>query len=88
MSKFISDIAQEEDSSANYVYILFETTALTLKYLSSNAEALAAFQAKISESLNQIIQNNKTGLMGYAFQIYSLFVATSSQVNPLFEALL
>ena len=43
LSKFISDIAQEEDSSANYVYILFETTALTLKFLSSNNEALMAF---------------------------------------------
>jgi len=67
---------------------LFETTALTLKFLSSNTEALNAFQNKISESLNQIIQNNKTDLMGYAFQIYSLFVATSSEVNGLFEALL
>jgi hypothetical protein len=88
LSKFIVDAAGEEDSSANYVYILFETTALTLKYLSSNADALIAFQNKLSESLNQIIQNNKTDLMGYAFQIYSLFVATSAQINPLFEALL
>jgi hypothetical protein len=46
---------------------LFETTALTLKFLSTDAEALAAFQVKLSESLNLIIQNNKTGLMGYAF---------------------
>jgi len=88
LSKFISDIADQEDQSANYVYILFETTALTLKYLSSNAEALSSFQNKLSESMNKILQNNKTDLMGYAFQIYSLFVATSSEVNPLFESLL
>ena len=34
LQKFISDTAKEEsDQNPNYIYTLFETTALTLKYL-------------------------------------------------------
>jgi hypothetical protein len=37
--------------------------------------------------LNFIVENNKTDLMGYAFQIYALFVARSDTNCQLYEAL-
>lgn len=37
LHKFITDTANDEnDQSPNYVYILFETTALSLKYVRSS----------------------------------------------------
>jgi len=37
LTKFIQDISMEKETiSPNYVYILFETTALTLKYIGGN----------------------------------------------------
>jgi hypothetical protein len=72
------DTAKEEnDQSPNYIYILFETTALTLKYVGASQEGMNKLQMMLSPSLNYIIENNKTELMGYAFQIYALFVASS-----------
>lgn len=89
LTKFISDTAKDEnDQSPNYIYILFETTALTLKYLRNNPQELGSLQQNLSESLNFIIQSNKTDLMGYAFQIYALFIASSDQISPLYEQLL
>lgn len=73
--------------SPNYVYILFETTALTLKYIDGNPDQMAKLQQNLSGPLNYIIENNKTDFIGYAFQIYALFVASSSQNNQVFEAL-
>ena len=37
--------------------------------------------------MNFIIENNKSEFIGYAFQIYSLFVAGSSQNSELYKAL-
>jgi len=48
---------------------------------------LGNLQASLSPSLNFIIEHNKTELMGYAFQIYALFVASSSQNNEIFKDL-
>lgn len=88
LTKFIHDIAQEKETiSPNYVYILFETTALTLKYITGNPEQMSNMQNNLSQSLNFIIENNKVELMGYAFQIYALFVASASQNNDIFRAL-
>jgi len=39
LAKFILDAAQDEnDKSPNYIYILFETTALTMKYMTKPEE--------------------------------------------------
>lgn len=48
---------------------------------------MGQLQSNLSNSLNFIIENNKIDLMGYAFQIYALFVASSDQNNALYEAL-
>ena len=45
LSKFIQDTAKDEnDQSPNYVYILFETTALSLKLMGSNQTELGNLQ--------------------------------------------
>lgn len=68
LTKFIQDIAQEREIiSPNYVYILFETTALTLKFIQGNPQQMVQLQTNLSNSLNFIIENNKIDLMGYAF---------------------
>lgn len=88
LSKFIQDTAQDEnEQSPNYVYILFETTALTVKFLVQNPAKLHDLQVALSVSLNYIIQQNKADLMGFAFQIYALFVASSAQNNDLYRGL-
>lgn len=84
---FIDDIAKDEkDLSPNYVYLLFETTALSLKFLNGKEE-MKAMKSDLMPSLNFIIQNNKSDLMGYAFQIYSLYVSSTDELKPLFSAL-
>lgn len=73
------DVAKEEtDLSQNYIYILFETTALTIKFMKGNDPVMISLQNKLQGSLNFIIENNKAEFIGFAFQIYSLFVAGSS----------
>ena len=37
--------------------------------------------------LLKIIQNNKLDVIGYAFQIYALFVAHTAENNPVFQTL-
>jgi len=59
-----------------------------LKYLKGQPQELGNLQTNLSESLNYIIASNKTDLMGYAFQIYALFVASSDSINELYEQLL
>lgn len=49
---------------------------------------MAQLQNALVPSLNFIIEHNKVDLMGYAFQIYSLFVANSTQNNEIFQALI
>ena len=45
LDKFIMDVAKEEtDLSQNYIYILFETTALTIKFMKGNDQVMIAFQ--------------------------------------------
>lgn len=79
LQKFIHDTAKDEnDQSPNYVYILFETTALSLKFMRGNPTEMLKLQVNLSQSLNFIIEHNKVELMGYAFQIYALFVASAS----------
>ena len=42
LNKFITDMASDEnDQSPNYAYILFETTALTLKFLRTSPDQMA-----------------------------------------------
>ena len=41
----------------------------------------------LSSSLNYIIEQSKTELMGYTFQVYALFVASSDQITELYKAL-
>ena len=90
LSKFIQDIANDQgDQSPNYVYILFETTALVLRNIAGNQEQMMKVQELLTPSLNFIVQNHNTELIGYAFQIYALFVASSQQaeVHDLFKIL-
>ena len=88
LTKFIHDTANDEnEQSPNYVYILFETTALTLGFMRSNPAEMTKLQGSLSTSLNFIIEHNKADLMGYAFQIYALFVASSAENTPIFQAL-
>lgn len=68
--------------------MLFETTALTLKWMRGNNEKMAVLMNKLTNVLNGIIQASKFDLMGYAFQLYSLFVASSTENCSLFEALM
>lgn len=88
LSKFISDAAKdEEDQSPNYIYLLFETAALSLKYTGSNEASLAQLRNALLPALLFIIEHNKTELMGYAFQIFALFVASHSDLEEVYQHL-
>lgn len=88
LSQFISQAAKDEaQSSPNYVYILFETTALTLRFLKHDNQAFEQVEASLTPSLNMIIQQNITDMNGYAFQIYSLFVANADTLKDNYTAL-
>lgn len=88
LQKFIQDAANDEDDqSPNYIYLLFETAALSLKYTGSNEASMAQLRTALLPSLIFIIENNKTELMGYAFQIFALFVASHDELQEVYKAL-
>ena len=88
LQKFINDIVKgESDTSPNYAYILFEASALTLTYVKSDAQAFAAVEDKLAPALNEIIEKNVTDYMGYAFQIYATFVASTNELKPNYQLL-
>lgn len=87
-NQFILAAAKDEaQSSPNYLYILFETTALTLRYLKSNPESFQQAEICLQESLHLIIQTNVTDMISYAFQIYALFIANSQECKENFKAI-
>jgi len=78
LSSFIDQAARDEaQSSPNYIYILFETTALTLRHLKNHPEVFSLIESNLAPALNYIMQQNISDMIGYAFQIYALFVANS-----------
>lgn len=57
LSSFITELVRDGASaSPNYVYILFETTALTLTYVKHSKEAFATVEQHITPALNLILQ--------------------------------
>lgn len=88
LSRFIIEVsADEKNASPNFTYILFEACALTLTFIKENRESFVAFEDQITPALNSIIQQNLTDLSGYAFQLYSTFVASSAELRPNYEVL-
>jgi hypothetical protein len=80
LNRFILAAAKEESSSSpNYVYILFEISALVLRNIKVNSQLVTAFENEITESLLHILQTSNSDLSSYAFQILSLFVACSGE---------
>lgn len=81
LQQFIKDASNDEnDQSPNYIYLLFETTALSLKFSGNNGQSMAQLRDQLLPVLIEIINNNKTELMGYCFQLFSLFVASQSEL--------
>lgn len=56
----------ESQSSPNYLYILFETAALTLKYVKDSA-VFDKVEAQLKVGLDFVIQQNVTDMIAYAF---------------------
>ena len=78
LASFLEGAARDEkQSSPNYIYILFETTALTMRHLKGTPEYFQVVEDMLIPPLNLIISTNVTDMIGYAFQIYALFVANS-----------
>ena len=78
LGSFITEVAKDEQStSPNYAYILFEAAALTLTFVKSNQAAFTAVEDQLTPALNTIIEKNNTDYMGYAFQLYATFVAST-----------
>jgi len=83
LGSFIQFAAKDEaQSSPNYLYILFETAALTLKYVKDDYNVFSKVEESLSVGLNFVIESNITDMIAYAFQIYSLFVANSREMKP------
>lgn len=77
----------EASTSPNYLYILFETTALTLRHL-KGTEAFGIVEGHLGNSLALIIERNVTDMLSYAFQIFALFVANSQQLQSTYKQLM
>ena len=88
LGAFIDAAARDEaQSSPNYIYILFETAALTLRNLRGNPEIFNHVENILQNPLNYIIMQNVTDMIGYAFQLYAIFVANSATMNPVYKTL-
>ncbi len=77
----------EATTSPNYLYILFETTALTLRHL-KGTPAFDTVESLLIPSLGVIVERNISDMMSYAFQIFALFVANSQQLTQLYRDLM
>lgn len=57
LASFINEVARDQSSEAspNYVYILFEASALVLLYVKGNKEAFAQVESCLTPVLNYII---------------------------------
>jgi CAS/CSE protein, C-terminus len=88
LQQFIDGAARDESqSSPNYMYILFETAALTLRHVKQNPEVFAQVEGYLGSALNFIIEKNIQDMIGYAFQLYALFVANSQSLNPNYKVI-
>jgi hypothetical protein len=89
LASFIDASARDEaQSSPNYIYILFEVAALTLRHTRTQPEVFAHVEACLTPALNYIMQQNVADMIGYAFQLYALFVANSSAISPVYQGIL
>jgi hypothetical protein len=81
LGNFILLAAKDEaQSSPNYLYILFETASLTLKFVKDDP-VFDKVEESLSLGLNFVIEQNVADMIAYAFQIYSLFVANSKTLK-------
>lgn len=88
LAGFIDSAARDEaQSSPNYIYILFETSALLLRHLKGEPEVFMQVEQFLAAALNYIMEKNVTDMIGYAFQIYALFVANSAAISPNYKVL-
>ena len=88
LGSFINAAALDESTtSPNYLYILFETTALTLRHLKGTAQ-FESVENQLIQSLGIIIERNISDMMSYAFQIFALFVANSQQLTQIYRDLM
>lgn len=88
VSAFIDQAAKDEaQSSPNYIYILFETAALTLRHLKGHPQAFQMVENYLSPTLNYIMEKNITDMIGFAFQLYALFVAASTEITQNYRVL-
>lgn len=77
LGQFINQEVDNQSQSPNYLYILFESAALSLTYCREDQQAFGFLEEQLTDALNKIIQNNLSDLIGYAFQLYATFVANS-----------
>ena len=57
LATFIQEVAQNESGvSPNYIYILFEASALTLTFIKENRDAFKSVEDQLTPPLNYIIQ--------------------------------
>ena len=77
----------EATTSPNYLYILFETTALTLRHL-KGTPAFDTVESLLIPSLGVNVERNFSDMMSYAFQFFALFVANSQQLTQLYRDLM
>ena len=87
LSHFISEVVRDIQVSPNYSYILFETAALSLTFTKSSPEGFAQIEEQLTPVLNGIISSAQSEYVGYAFQLYATFIASSQQMKPDYENL-
>jgi len=87
LSSFISDAISDTSTSPNYAYILFEASALTLSFSKSDQKAFSEIEENLTPAISQIIEQNVSDYLGYAFQIYATFIANSTELKQHYEVL-
>jgi len=87
LAHFIGEVIKDTSVSPNYSYILFETAALSLTFTKQSPEAFAQIESQLTPNLNGIIAQNVSEYVGYAFQLYATFIASSTQMKPDYEML-
>ena len=60
---------------------------MTLTYSKDNSDAFNAVEEQLTPALNSIIEGNVSDYLGYAFQIYSTFIANAKELKPHYQLL-
>lgn len=76
---YVKKCVDDTSTSAYSIYVLFETIGYIIKSLSEiKSPVIDSYQSELQPHMNKVINDNRTDIIGYVFQIYAAFIQFST----------